>query len=42
MKKALKELINKGFLKVKSSTGELHVSLNSHKQREIFDFFHFR
>ncbi len=37
-KRALKELINKGFLNVKPSTGELHVSLNSHKQKEIFDF----
>lgn len=37
-KRALKELINKGFLNVKHSTGELHVSLNSHKQKEIFDF----
>jgi len=37
-KKAIKELINKGFLNVKPSTGELHVSLNSHKQKEIFEF----
>lgn len=37
-KKAIKELINLGFLNVKSSTGEMHVSLNSHKQKEIFDF----
>ncbi len=37
-KRALKELINKGFLNAKPSTGELHVSLNSHKQKEIFDF----
>ncbi|VVB84069.1 Uncharacterised protein [uncultured archaeon] len=37
-KKAIKELINKGFLNVKPSTGEIHVGLNSHKQKEIFDF----
>ncbi len=38
MKKAIKELIDRGFLNVKSSTGELHVSLNSHKQKEIYEF----
>lgn len=37
-KQAIKELINKGFLNVKPSTGELHISLNSHRQKEIFDF----
>ena len=37
-KRAIKELINRGFLNVKPSTGELHVSLNSHKQKEIFEF----
>ena len=37
-KKALKELINLGFLNTKMSTGEIHVSLNSHKQKEIFEF----
>lgn len=37
-KKAIKELINKRFLNVKPSTGELHVSLNSHMQKEIFEF----
>jgi len=37
-KRAIKELINKGFLNVKPSTGELHVSLNTHKQKEIFEF----
>ncbi|HKZ34165.1 MAG TPA: hypothetical protein VJ142_02950 [Candidatus Nanoarchaeia archaeon] len=37
-KKAIKELINLGFLNVKPSTGELHVSLNAHKQKEIFEF----
>ena len=38
MKKAIKELINKDFLNVKPSTGELHVSLNSHMQKGIFEF----
>jgi len=37
-KKAIKELINLGFLTVKPSTGELHVGLNSHRQKEIFEF----
>jgi hypothetical protein len=37
-KKAIKELINLDFLHVKPSTGEIHVGLNSHKQKEIFDF----
>ena len=37
-KRAIKELINLGFLNVKPSTGEIHVSLNSHKQKEIFEF----
>jgi len=37
-KKAIKELINRGFLNIKPSTGEYHVSLNSHKQKEIYDF----
>ena len=34
-KKAIKELINLGFLNVKPSIGEIHVGLNSHKQKEI-------
>ncbi len=38
MKRAIKELINKGFLNIKPSTGEYHVSLNSHKQKEIYEF----
>ncbi len=37
-KRAIKELINLGFLNVKPSAGELHVSLNTHKQKEIFEF----
>lgn len=37
-KRAVKELIKKGFFNVKPSTGEMHVSLNSHKQKEIFEF----
>jgi len=38
MKKAIKELINLEFLNIKPSTGELHVSLNSHRQKEIINF----
>jgi hypothetical protein len=37
-KKAIKELIKKEFLNIKLSTGEKHVSLNSHKQKEIHEF----
>ena len=37
-KKAIKELIDRGFLNAKMSTGEIHVSLNSHKQKEIYEF----
>ena len=37
-KKAIKELIRLGFLLVKKSTFEEHVSLNSHKQKEIYRF----
>lgn len=37
-KKAIKELINLDFLSTKMSTGEIHVSLNSHKQKEIYEF----
>ncbi|MEK6890800.1 MAG: hypothetical protein AABX03_01550 [Nanoarchaeota archaeon] len=37
-KEALKELVRNEFLLIKISTGEKHVSLNSHKQKEIFDF----
>lgn len=37
-KKAIKELIKKEFLKIKPSTGEIHVGLNSHKQKEIIEF----
>ena len=37
-KKAVKELVNKRFINIKISTGEKHVSLNSHKQREISEF----
>lgn len=37
-KEAIKSLINQEFLLIKLSTGEKHVSLNSHKQKEIFEF----
>ena len=37
-KNAVKELIKMEFLKTKPSTGEIHVGLNSHRQKEIFEF----
>lgn len=35
---AVKELVNGEFIKIKQSTGEVHISLNSEKQQEIYDF----
>lgn len=37
-KTAIKELVKKGLIIIKPSTGEKHISLNSHKQQEIYDF----
>ena len=37
-KNALKELLKMEFINIKISTGEKHVSLNSHKSNEIYDF----
>jgi len=37
-KEAAKELIRMEFINIKMSTGENHVSLNSHKQKEIYEF----
>ncbi|MBD3252805.1 hypothetical protein GF386_03680 [Candidatus Pacearchaeota archaeon] len=37
-KKAIKELINRGFLNIKQSTGEKNVSLNSHRQKRFLNF----
>ena len=37
-KNALKELLKNQFLTTKPSTGEKHVSLNSNKQKEIYEF----
>lgn len=37
-KEAIKELISRGFITIKMSTGEHHISLNSHKQKEIYEF----
>ncbi len=37
-KVAIKELIKNGFLNIKMSTGEYHISLNSHMQKEIYEF----
>ena len=35
---AIKDLATMEFIFVKQSTGELHVSLNSKKQQEIYEF----
>lgn len=37
-KKAIKELLKREFIIIKISTGEKHISLNSHKQEEIYNF----
>ena len=37
-KSAVKQLIKREFLNIKPSTGEKHVSLNSHKKQEIYEF----
>ena len=37
-KNALHELVGLEFILMKLSTGEKHLSLNSHKQKEIYDF----
>lgn len=37
-KEAVKELLKKRFLNIKPSTEEKHISLNSHKQKEIYEF----
>ena len=36
--KAVKELSNLNWVNIKISTGEKHISLNSHKSKEIKDF----
>ncbi len=38
LENAIKEMINDGWLLVKKSTGETHVSLNPRKKREIMQF----
>ena len=35
---AIKELVAMEFITTKQSTGEIHISLNSKKQQEIYDF----
>ena len=35
---AIKELVRIEFITTKQSTGEIHISLNSKKQQEIYDF----
>jgi len=37
-KNALQELVRLELILMKLSTGEKHLSLNSHKQKEIYDF----
>ncbi len=37
-KKAIKELSNQRWIQLKKSTGEIHISLNPSKKREIRDF----
>jgi hypothetical protein len=37
-KEAIKELLKMEFIIIKLSTGEKHISLNSHKQKEIYEF----
>ena len=37
-KEAIKKLYQLGFLMSKRSTGEVHVSLNPEKMKEIFEF----
>ncbi len=37
-KKALKELNNFGWILIKISTGEEHISLNPHKNKEIKEY----
>lgn len=38
IEKAIKELLNDDWLLTKKSTGELHVSLNPKKKKEIMEF----
>ncbi len=35
---AIKELVTMEFITTKQSTGEIHISLNSKKQQEIYEF----
>lgn len=35
---AVKELVSMELITTKQSTGEIHISLNSKKQQEIYDF----
>ena len=36
--KSIKELNNMGWIQMKKSTGEIHISLNTHKKNEIKNF----
>lgn len=37
-KEGIKELVDMEFINIKKSTGEIHISLNSSKQQEIYEF----
>ncbi|OYT40810.1 hypothetical protein B6U80_02350 [Candidatus Pacearchaeota archaeon ex4484_26] len=37
-KKSLDELVKREFIITKISIGEIHISLNPHKNKEIYDF----
>jgi hypothetical protein len=37
-REAVEELVKKEFIIIKISTGEKHISLNSNKQKEIYEF----
>ncbi len=38
IQEAIKELVRRGYIKVKPSTGEIHVSINPEKIKEVFEF----
>ena len=38
VEEAIKDLVTNEFITIKQSTGEIHISLNSKKQQEIYDF----
>ena len=38
VEEAIKDLVTNEFITIKQSTGEIHISLNSKKQQEIYNF----